>query len=473
MVLYGISVGILVTAIFVFLSPRHKAFLAFVVMTSCFDLAPRHVLNKDMWDLGAIMLFITFLHLLFVKTERHQRIPGYILLLQIYIGWMFVCLLWSLWSYGYPFLDTLKASRQMILGYLSFFVFRKLFEADPAAYPFMMRSLFVASFIVLPIGLIQYVIQTPLLFGLQRQYGEVTRWLPVFLPVAFLNFWIIMSKLLSADRIKFHEWLYIGMVILVTALTYTRGIYLSVLFVLGVMIVILQLHGKLSVGAVGGTMLVVILCVSVLLSGGILHRTVDRFISAVDIVFSQGSTKSGKHDVDTFSDRLLLAKERLELVATYNPIAGYGFIHENNVPRALRAKLKHGSIIMTDEYVEKYRNGDSFVLAFYSSDIGWADIIIKTGLVGLVLLLLFLVAFGMRYYRTARFTHDGYYHAQLGFFLQMLLGTILMFESNTFVDSVHITSFMIAGAWYCENVRDRMQMKDVETIRNDLVSVQA
>lgn len=473
MVLYGISVGILAASIFVFLSPRHKALLAFVVMTSCFDLAPRHVLNKDIWDLGAIMLFITFLHLLFVKTERRQRTTSYLLPLQIFIGWMFVCLLWSVGFYEYPLLDTLKASRQMILGYLSFFVFKKLFESDPVAYPFMMKSLFVTSFIVLPIGLIQYIIQTPLLFGLQREYGEVTRWLPIFLPIALLNFWIIVSKLLTADKVKIHEWFYLGMVMIVIALTYTRGIYLSVLLVLGVMIVTLQLHNKLSAGAVGGAVLLGIFCITVLLSGGFLKRTVERFSSGIDIILSPNSGKNNKLDADTFSGRLALAKERLELVTAYNPVVGYGFIHENNVPRALRAQLKHGSIITTDEYVEKYRNGHPFVISLYSSDIGWADVIIKTGLVGLALLLIFLLAFNVSYYRTTKFRDDDYYHAQLGFFLQMLFGTVLMFESNTFVDNVHITSFMIAGAWYCTNSRSHGQMSDVEVVGSDLVSVRA
>jgi len=69
---------------------------------------------------------------------------------------------------------------------------------------------------------------------------DVIRSLPVFLPIALMHFWIIASKLLSAERVKTHELLYAAMVIGVTVLTFTPGIYLTILFVSCVMLVTLS-----------------------------------------------------------------------------------------------------------------------------------------------------------------------------------------------------------------------------------------
>src|SRR6185437_3977676 len=131
------------------------------------------------------------------------------------------------------------------------------------------------------------------------------------------------------------------------------------------------------------------------------------------------------------------------------PVVGYGFIHEDNVPSALKAKLRYGSVIYTPEYVERYKAGYPYVLAFHSADIGWADIIINTGIIGLALWLCLFAAFVGNFYMTARVAQAQYYNARLGHFLQISVGILLMFESNTFVSLVQIPAFMLAGYWYC------------------------
>ena len=471
MLYYGIAAGVAGLIVFLFLRPRVKVLIAFFVMTSCFDLAPRFIFNFDVWDLGAVLLLIAWLQLAFFREKTPSHTSSYVVLIGVFIGWMFVCLLWSILIYDYPVLNTMKASRQMIIGFLSFFVFRRLFTVDQDAFSFFVKSLYVATFALLPICLVEYSIHTPLLFGLHREYGEFIRSLPVFLPISLLYFWVIASKLLTADRVAKHEILYAGMVMGLTALTFTRGIYLSVLFVFCVMFITLTSNKRLNVNVMAAATFISLsmLCGTVLYLGGYADKVIERFASAVDLVFELKAGTS-EHNEDTYTGRLALAKERFELVAEHNPIIGYGFIHEDNVPSALRTKLKYGSVIYTPEYVERYRNGHPYVLALHSADIGWADIIINTGIFGLILWILSFTFFVWDYYTTARLTHGQYYHARIGLFLQTLLGVLLMFESNTFVSLVQIPSLMLAGYWYCTNVQPQYQSNDSPAASIQIVS---
>jgi O-antigen ligase len=107
--------------------------------------------------------------------------------------------------------------------------------------------------------------------------------------------------------------------------------------------------------------------------------------------------------------------------------------------------------------------GYPYVLALHSADIGWADIVINTGILGLVLWIMFFALFVREYYSTARHTPKPQYYAQLGLFLQTLVAALLMFESNTFVSLVHIASFMLAGCWYCSQVRLRSGSQNSQT----------
>jgi len=454
MLYYGITACVVSLIAFCLLRPRAKVLIAFFVMTSCFDLVPRILFKVDVWDVGAVLLLIAWLQLALGKIKAPASTASYVVLLKVVVGWMVVCLLWSVLIYDYPLLNTVKASRQMIIGVLSFFVFRKLFAVDEGAYDFFMKTLYITTFALLPICLLQFVLHKQILFGLYREYGDVTRSLPVFLPLSLLHLWVIISKFLTASRIAIHEFMYAGMVVAVMVITFTRGIYLTSLFALGVMLLTLALKKspsniRLNFVGVQTFFFMLTLCGAVAYSAGYADKAIDRFNSAVDLVFEQ-KTKTNERNQDTYTGRLGIVKERFMLVLEHNPVVGYGFIHEDNVPSALKAKLRYGSVIYTPEYVERYKAGYPYVLAFHSADIGWADIIINTGIIGLALWLCLFAAFVGNFYMTARVAQAQYYNARLGHFLQISVGILLMFESNTFVSLVQIPAFMLAGYWYCE-----------------------
>jgi hypothetical protein len=465
MLYYGIATGIVGLIAFCSLSLRIRVLIAFFVMTLGFDLVPRILFKVDVWDIGAILMLIAWFQLALTKKDTPTASIGYLMVLRVLLGWMVLCLLWSVLINEYPIVNTLKASRQMIIGVFSFFVFKKLFMVDEGAYGFFMRMLYIATFALLPVCLVQFVLHKPLLFGLYREYGDVIRSLPVFLPLVLLYVWIIVSRVLTVASISMHELLYVGMAGAVIVLTFTRGIYLSVLFVFGVMLFMLALKKspvsiKLNLAVLPIFFILLMLCGLGLYFSGNADKVVERFTSAVELVAGENA-KTNKNNEDTYSGRLGIAKERFMLVLEHNPIVGYGFMHEDDVPRALRARLKYGSVIYTPEYVERYKAGYPYVLALHSADIGWADIMVNIGFVGLALWLVFCAVLIADFYTTARRTPTAYYHARLAHFLQIVVGILLMFESNTFVNLVHIPAFLIAGYWYCANGQPDVQSDGV------------
>jgi hypothetical protein len=433
---YALIVGALGLGIFLMLSPRLKVCVSIFVMTQCFDLVPRHIFNKDIWDFGTALLVLTWWHLLLLEKKVTIRFDRNVKLLIGFIAWMSCSFLWSVFIYEYPLIDTVKASRHLIFGYLSFFVFLRLRMVDPAGFEFVQKALYVVTYLLLPVCILQYVINKPLFSGLVVNYEEVLRGLPVFLPFCLLYFWLILSGLLAGREVRWHELIYAGMTMIVTALTFTRGIYLAVTGVFLLMLWLLAKDGEIRLGSFVLQTTIAAACLVGLFLLGALDRVATRFSSGIDILLAGQPTKDGT-DVDTFSGRLALVEERFALVARHNPLVGYGFIHENNVSPEFRSRLKHASIIQTPEYKERYRYGHPYVPALLSVDIGWADIVVKTGLIGFMVFVMFLLSMCLSYAKN-RPWDPAHYHVRLACYLQMVFSVLTMFNGNPLVDHVQI-----------------------------------
>ena len=441
---YGaIAAAIVAGSAFLFLKPRLQVFIALFVMTLCFDLLPRLVMNWDVWDFGALLLLVAGGKLLLRPQAAPSPFPPYAIILGLFLGWIVIALIWSLALYDYSFEHTLKASRQMFIGYLSFFIFRRLFAADQEALPFLLRALYIATFTFLIVSIIQYATGIRLLQGLVREYTGTIRYVPVFLPFCFLHLWRILANQLSAKHIVWHEYVYVGLVVIVTALTFTRGIYLTVASMFLLLFLTLIRNRTIYIKQSLGVLSALVLGLLLILGTGS-HLFLDRLTSGIDILLPGDSTRSG-HNVDTFTNRLALAKERIEMVAAHNPLVGYGFLHEDHVPSSLRKHLKYGSVIYTPEYVARYLDGYPYVLALHSADIGWADVVINTGFVGLALLILFMAALILAQYTRRKRLDEETYNLRLAFFLQILAMVLLMFESNPFLTLVQIPALLAAG----------------------------
>lgn len=438
--------------VFLRLSVTWKILAAFVVMSQCFDLVPQIVYGYFVWDAGAIMLLIATAQLMLTRPQAPKIRDFSLRVLWVFFIWLVFCLIYSLLVYGYPVLNTLKVSRQMIIGYLSIFVFLRLFRVDENALPIFIKWLYVATYILLFVAIVQYAIGTPIMPGLAETlaatlYRGALRYIPVFLPVSLFYLWTILSKYFQGVRVKSHEWIYAVMVLVIVALTYTRGIYIAVLLSFFAMIFLLWLRGRLKATSVVIFLLFVTLGLTVLIAGGWAGRVIDRATSGLEVVLSKSSASS-KKDEDTFTGRLLLVQERFLLVAEHNPIVGFGFMHENDMPATMQRKLKYGSVATTPEMMEKYSEGYPYVLSLYSVDIGWGDLALNSGFVGFFLFLLFVTAFLLSY-KKLKNDHPPLSHYRLAFFIQTNTLLLLMFNGDTFTHNVQIPALMIAGYWYC------------------------
>ena len=453
--LYVLTGGLAGLFVFLILSLRLKLLIAFFIMSQCFDLSPRIIYGKFIWDYGAVLILIAAVQLMFqlMFKKKNESIKGnlYITVLGIFTGWLVFCLLYSLLIYGYPILDTLKMSRQMIIGYLSFFIFIGLFAVDKDAFKMFIKWLYIITFPLLIIAIAQYITGVPLFFGLHREYAGITRYLPSFLPICLLYLWHILSRYFAAEPVKKHEFVYAGMVVFVTAVTYTRGIYFAVLFSFLIMLFLLFKKGKVKINTAIIFIIVLTMSITVLMAGGWADRVMNRAVSGIEILLS-GKVTSSKIDKDTYSGRWMLLKERFVLVSKYNPIIGYGFVPGNSIPKKLRDSLKYGSVINTPEMVQKYKYGHPYVLALFSVDIGWANIVLATGLVGFFIFLLFIGSFLLSY-QGQQISDMRLYHFHLAFYLQTITLLLLMFNGNPFTNQLQIPGLMIAGYLYCSTRR--------------------
>ena len=424
---------------------RVRMLIAFLFMTKGFDLLPPTLHGVDFWDLGATLFLLSALPLAFAKAPAARVKPFYLTTLKVFYLWLLVCLGWSVFGYLYPWLHTLKVARQMMIGYLSLFVLLKLFLTEERSLQFFIRWFYIITFALLPVCIIQNFFKLQLMYGLAREYGGVVRSLPIFLPISLFFLWDIMARFISARGIKIHEVVYSAMVLIVTATTYTRGIYLSAIAVVALLVFNVLFDGRLSMLRLNLVLLLAVLLVSVLACGGYLDSVIDRFSSGLQLLsLAEKVSDSNKRNVDSFSGRMALTKERFGLVQERNPILGLGFIHEEDVPESLKNSLKYGSAIMTPEYVKRYRFGYPYRIALYSADIGWANLVLMTGFVGVDIFLLFLGTFFLGYYQRVAIS-DSLYAQRLAFFLQTIMMALLMFNGDTFVAKIQVACFMIAG----------------------------
>lgn len=445
--IFVLAGGFIGLVVFLILKPRIKVLIAFFVMSQCFDLAPQLLFGKLVWDFGAVLLLISAAQLIFLNKRNSDIDSTTIKVLGVFFGWLVICLMYSIFVYGYPIMETLKTSRHMIVGYLSIFIFLRLFSVDKNAFEFFARSLYIITFVLLLIIMIQFLTKTPLLFGLATEYAGVNRYIPIFLSISLVYMWFILSKILTAYHVKKHELVYVALTVFTTALTFTRGIYIAVVFVFLLMLFVLFRERKLEIKSAIVPVFLLIIFVPVLVYTGSLDRVIGRAASGLEILLTD-KTKRNKTNSDTFSGRINLFQERVSLVVDHNPIVGYGFIHEDNVPRKLRNSLKSGSVIYTPEMVKKYQNGHFYVLALYSVDIGWANLVIITGLTGFTIFLIFIVSFILSYRKT-RVDDLRVYHFRLAFYLQTVVLLLLMFNGSTFTNHVQISGMIIAGYIFC------------------------
>lgn len=445
---YVLLIALVGGVVFFLLKPTSKAWLAFFIMTSCFDLVPRVISDKEIWDLGIILFMIVWIQLLFVNRVLTVQNTLYIKIIKAFVVWMLICFIWSIIMYEYSPMLTIKASRQMVLGYLSFFILIRLFESYDNALQIFIKSFYLLTYVLLVVSIVQFIVNKQILFGHFSPYGEDIRFLPIFLPFAHLFMWQHLARLLSGAKIRVSGILFIILALFVTLITFTRGIYFAVLLSSCLLMAALFFKSKLSLIRVSMVSFCAVLGVAALFSAGSLDKFIERATSGLNLIVSDSLTNRKKMD-DTFTGRMALTGERFQMVMQKNPVFGFGFVHEDIVQDSLRPKFRYGSVVSTKKYLERYKFSNRFTLALHSADVGWPNIAIDTGFVGLFLFVALLISIFIHYFRDKTNMDEQMSYLRLAFFVQIFTLVFLMFNGNPYVNLVHIPCFMLAGYSFC------------------------
>jgi hypothetical protein len=453
---------------FLLLQPKVKALIAYVLMMQFFDAAPSQLFGMYVWDYGAILMLVLACEVFLRKPVMKQPDQGYLVALKIFLAWMLICFLWSLLVYRYPFVHTLKNARYMMLGYFMTLVFIRLFVVQPGSFEFLMKWFYRLTFVLMPVVAIQYLLNKPLLFGQVSEYEGAIRALPVFLPFCLLNLWIILAKLLTSGRLALHECIYAVLVLVTVALSYTRGIYIGVIFTALLLVWTLARDRTLKASSMFNLVLAGVLTLVVLVASGVASKVGGRAVSGLQLLGS-GDTSSSHVKDDTFSGRLGLAAERFSLSWARNPLVGYGFIHEDDVPEDLRNSLKYGTALggtaADPTAFSRFYEGGHYMLGLYTADIAWADIVICTGWVGVLLFGAMVLTFSIERFASRNQVHPMGYAVRTALFLQLAMMFLLMFDGNSFYSVMHIPAFLLAGYSLTRDGRDAANTNPILAIR--------
>jgi hypothetical protein len=437
--------------VFLALQPKVKALVAFILMMNFFNLAPDMLFGMYVWDYGAMLMLVTAVQV-YAKTPILEP-PGntYLMVLRIFLAWMVICFIWSLMVNQYPLMHTIKSARQVMVGYSMALIFIRLFRVQPGAFEYLMKWLYWLTFAAMPVMILQSILHKQLLFATAIEYEGVLRTVPVYLALSTLNLWILSTKMLSQEKLAVHEWIYGVLALATIALTFTRGVYAAVLITAAALLWIMTRDGRLKASSLMLTVSLGAVLIVLAVAAGVADKVLDRAASGFSVLGSVESTSaSERKSDDTFSGRLGLMQERFSLASAKNPIMGYGFIHEEDVPSELRSRLKFGTPLggtAADPtlYARAAAYSSVQVLGFYTPDIVWPNVIISTGWVGVLLLVMLLITFFVGSRRRIGVEHPMGYAVRTGLILQMVTMSLLTVDGPVFWSAVHVPALILAG----------------------------
>lgn len=439
---YQIYLLIPVCMVILFMGPTAKALLAFLLMTSFFDVTAPRMFGVELWDVGIALLYLAMLHLAVTGRFRVSQREWYERLLLVFTVWLGFCFTWSYFVSGYPLLETIQCSRQMLLGYPTYFIFLSLFEARNRSFERFMAIVYYLVAILMVVHIVQYVTQVKILQGLVTSYRDVIRALPIALPLALVFMWRNIVRILVREETTLFDKIFVALTLYSVLITFTRGIYFSVALSGLLLFMLLLLEHRLVVSRVTAAFVVMLIGLAALLATDTMQRAVARGLSGFNIVIGREIATDHKHDGDTYHGRIALVAERLEMVMEENPLVGFGFMHER-LAKDMGIRVRVGGL-----------RTDGISKSVYSADIAWGNIAIYTGFMGLLLFIMFLAAVPLSFPRRSRRTDDGLSALRIALFVQFFGQIVLMFNGNNFSNMLHIPMFMLAGYAFCSHHRE-------------------
>lgn len=423
--------------IVLFIGPTVKAIFAFLLMTSFFDITPSRFMGIELWDVGIALLYLAMLHMAVTGRLAISLENWYERILLLFIAWMGFCFAWSYFVLGYPLLETVQCSRQMLLGYPTYFIFISLFKNTRQSFDRFLGIVYYLVAVLMVIHIIQYMTQIKMLQGLVTSYREVIRALPISLPLALMFMWRNLARILTGEATNLFDKLFIVLTLYSVLITFTRGIYFSVILSALLLFMLLVFQNRIKFSRVTAAFVIILVGFGFLLTTETMQRAVTRGMSGLNIIVGRDIATDPKYDGDTFHGRIALVTERMEMVMEKNPLVGFGFMHER-LSKEMGIRVRVGGL-----------RPDAISKSVYSADIAWGNIVIFTGLLGLLVFVSFLLSVVSSYFLTNLKVDDECQNLRIAFFVQFFGQVLLMFNGNNFTNLLHIPMFMLAGYTFC------------------------
>ena len=169
------------------------------------------------------MLLLVFLQSLLKRKKFSIRNVLFIKFLIAYIIYLLLILVVSILSYNYPILLTIKASRYIVGGSFSFFIFYYLFYDDDKALIKFVNALYVVVFICTIVHIFQYIFSIRIFSGYQGGAIEEIRSIPIFIPFVLFFLWKNLIKFFLGYSTSIFDKAYIIFGTFSILLTFTKG----------------------------------------------------------------------------------------------------------------------------------------------------------------------------------------------------------------------------------------------------------
>jgi len=378
-------------------------FLSVILLTQLFNLLPKTYLQfygiYSLPDIGFIALFSGYL-LNKNKAKFPARKYKSLYFLYAVLGLQFV---YTIVEVGQGFMLTLRSVRYFsyfMLIFVGFDILRT--EDDIKRFARMFLPFFIlSSLLFIYQGITgQRILQATAMFV--QDVGSYSVYRSWAVPPLFNLLLITFLGLLLARKTK--SWLAILIIILciiVSILSYTRGIYFTIL--LGIALVLAFEFRRLKnvpFRTMALLTLMITLFGSLVLVGNLVTGSYENFLQIVTFRF-----KSGVRDLNvqhgTFALRWWMLMDRVELILRHNPILGMGWINnEGNI------------------------RFPSIGRSFFTVDSTWASVVGSGGFLFIFIYLWFLLKNGVRYLRYSINTRNSFYriiHYSTAVYIIMLI----------------------------------------------------
>lgn len=356
---------------------------SFSAINSFFNLIPRTILQSSIinktWDFGFFYLLVIGVFATYRNWHKYIdiKIPLYFRFFLIYILVFFVSFVFTIAKYPFPLIDAIRTFRYHF-GYLFtpiliFYFTSKNGKLNSNNFDLFLKILYYISFALLSIYIFQFLTKIKIFHGYNREFNiqgmSFLRSIPNFLSISYFFLWFNISAWFTDKKMYPAGVVYIAICLLSTFFTFTRGIYLSVVFSLCFLIALLVFKKTLSNVRVIASVIVILTV--------IFTASFTEYLNPFFMRFSTIELATVNKKQSTLWYRVNLIKDRIKITNRENVYLGLGFVHN-----------KYGHLF--GKFIGNY-DEDSRGPSLECADIAFGNIIYRTGWIGIFIFTLFAV----------------------------------------------------------------------------------